>query len=560
MLGPDAESGSRTDSQISDLTISQTERQGSSSWVADHYSISEIDGKRKRICMALGCQQSYIFNASHVVLRRHWVKIHGESPVDDTIFTFSNHEHVDRLVKLVVIEQLEYSLVDKEAFKKFCKSLSHKKLLITRQTVSNLVIDKTSSLRSLVTSKMAKVMSVALTFDLWSATKNSAGFGCITAHFVDDLTLLQTLVLEFKNIPYPHDATKICEFLRRTIETFDIGRRVIAITTDNASNIKVGITLLEAQLNLSQNFGLKSVHFRCLAHIIHLGVSSAIKELDSLIKPARDFVSHVRSSRKRTEIFEAVQEKLFCEGEFSMHSRPLKLIDYVDTRWNSTFLMLRRVLQLRPAIAKTIETQVGFDKSIEIEWDALAVLLSFLRPFYELTERISAEKYPTVSSINVFVERIVSHLAKTTGNPRVDLCAAVISKKLDAYLVNLKCDVIEIAGWLDPRIKLSSLRPEQTKEGAKTRLRAYLDRDLDSLENSYSSTATRISDDSIFSDIYVHEANEDEVDRYFDAPREKADRVSLEFWKYNASKYPKLFSLAISLLPIQVLHQSGTFL
>ena len=75
---------------------------------------------------------------------------------------------------------------------------------------------------------------------------------------------------------------------------------------------------------------------------------------------AKKFVTHIRASAKRTEIFNNIQEELLREagaqdveveeadewpGEVSTFEEPtrvLRLVTWVDTRWNSEYYLIER--------------------------------------------------------------------------------------------------------------------------------------------------------------------------------------------------------------------------
>lgn len=138
------------------------------------------------------------------------------------------------------------------------------------------------------------------------------------------------------------------------IQKYSISDKVVALTSDNASNNSAfDLIRFSDKFDLDQNFTCGFIHFRCVAHVINLGVREALKKLKSTLEDTRVIVRLLKSNKK-TENFNRIQRELFEKSrEFSQSSKCkelLAVIDEVDTRWNSPYLMIERILRLREAI------------------------------------------------------------------------------------------------------------------------------------------------------------------------------------------------------------------
>jgi len=159
-----------------------------------HFAVISSDATKKRHCKAQSCRAKFSATSSHRTHRRHWLKEHGnEDILRKTIFIFHDKLDMDRLVKLI-IAQLEYRLVDKLSFRKFCQAMDKSKTIISRQTVSSITTSRKKTLQGIVRSRLSNIASRACTFDLWSTNKGGRGFGCITGHFIDDTSHLRSVV------------------------------------------------------------------------------------------------------------------------------------------------------------------------------------------------------------------------------------------------------------------------------------------------------------------------------------------------------------------------------
>lgn len=110
--------------------------------------------------------------------------------------------------------------------------------------------------------------------------------------------------------------------------------RVFTITVDNASSNDGAIKYLKSMLNGPNSIlDCKYMHLRCCAHIINLVVRDGLDEQFDSITKIRNAVKYLRSSPSRYDTFlECVElEKIDCKKKPCLD---------VETRWNSTFLML----------------------------------------------------------------------------------------------------------------------------------------------------------------------------------------------------------------------------
>ena len=123
----------------------------------------------------------------------------------------------------------------------------------------------------------------------------------------------------------------------KVAENWDISSKVVAIVTDNASNIVAAVKITGW------------THVPCFAHTLNLVVSEAIKSdenVSDLKKRCKRTVTFFHQSVKATEKLKEVQ----CQIKLPEH----KLIQEVDTRWNSTFYMFERIVEQHQAITTAL--------------------------------------------------------------------------------------------------------------------------------------------------------------------------------------------------------------
>ncbi|XP_004297912.1 PREDICTED: uncharacterized protein LOC101305258 [Fragaria vesca subsp. vesca] len=219
-------------------------------------------------------------------------------------------------VKMIVMDELPYSHIEKEGFKYFCRyAVPHWKVPSRRIRVGK---------------------------------------------------CMQKRILSFKVIPN-HQGTSIGKLLEDCLLEWEV-ERVLTILVDNASANKVAIDYIrEKMLGWEKELvlGDKFLHVWCLAHILNLIVRLGHEMMGDSVASIRNAVWYVRSSGQRLEVFKMCLEKeLYLSNVWRRNSkcvwrRNSKKVCILDvlTRWNSTYLMLSTALELRKAFDRMVEDE-----------------------------------------------------------------------------------------------------------------------------------------------------------------------------------------------------------
>ena len=220
----------------------------------------------------------------------------------------------------------------------------------------------------------------------------------ITAHFIDDQWQLKKLIIGFKYV-MDHKGQTIFNVFLECLADWGL-ERLFCVTVDNVtantSAIKrfheVFSSISPDALVLDGNF----LHMRCAAHIINLIAKEGLNDLGENVLAIRNAVQCVRSSTIRLN---ALDQRV-TTGKMTRGSLPLD----VNTRWNSTFLMLSRALQFKVAFDRIeAEDRLYNDYFFEVDngakrcgpptswdWKAVEKLITFLVIFYNNTLVVSA--------------------------------------------------------------------------------------------------------------------------------------------------------------------------
>ena len=83
---------------------------------------------------------------------------------------------------------------------------------------------------------------------------------------------------------------------------------------------------------------------RCANHILHLVVLDGMTVASKFVLSIRECVKYIKASQARKERFEKAVSQCNLTG------KGVKLD--VDTRWNSTFVMLKNAIEIEKSVSK----------------------------------------------------------------------------------------------------------------------------------------------------------------------------------------------------------------
>ena len=210
-----------------------------------------------------------------------------------------------------------------------------------------------------IATQLESCNGVAITTDMWSSCTQTS-FLAVTAHFISG-GQLQTKLLACERFQGRHTAEKIKEQLLEALDSYRITDKIVCTITDSAANMKKAIV----------ESGQKWIP--CYAHCLNLAVNealSAMPGLEETRKKISALVTFLHQSNNGKEDFERCKQTL---------SVTRSLIQDVKTRWNSTYLLLQRFVELKQVVVLYQTTETGKDYTFsQEEWniaDSAAKLL-----------------------------------------------------------------------------------------------------------------------------------------------------------------------------------------
>ncbi|CAG8748420.1 4516_t:CDS:1, partial [Ambispora leptoticha] len=374
----------------------------------------------------------------------------------------------------------------------------------------------------------------------------------ITCHWLTDSFELHKIVLEIGELD-DHCADDIVESVSFVLDKFNINhQKVFSITTDNGANAvqKMDVT-----------------NVKCAGHILQLSVNLGLKEIDKLISKCKSLISILSKEKKRKQLREAQLQ--ITPGL----KKPLDVIKDVDTRWNSTFYSIERLVYLKPAIIQLYSTlnnhtvreirrgaeMMSSFLPSDDEFELLNELIIILSPFDEATQFLSGSKYPTLGFMTPMLEELTRRLRQFTGQ----IYKAILVK--DTILNNLVerwGDPSEIGlccSFLDPRFKNLNFC---TSDLRRTTIQ-IMRHQFNELIQTTNDNTTQTTNDNItltspqrkkpkmavffsYSRTESTNAVPDEFDRYCEIPEIPLEEefCPLIWWRQNKTLFPTLATLA----------------
>lgn len=303
---------------------------------------------------------------------------------------------------------------------------------------------------------MAEAESVTLTTDCWTS-RNTESFLAVTAHFIDSKFEVQSVLLDCASFGESHTSSNLAQEIRRIIKEWNLENKVLLIISDNAANVKRAI-----------KEELKLKHFGCYAHTINLIAQDALKQISGILDKVKTIVGFFRrSSSGMAKLIE--QQKL-------LNKDPKKLIQDVQTRWNSTYYMLERFTELEVPLRTTMAL---VDKDLPIisleEWDFFKEIVTILKPLEAITKEMSGQNYVTASSVIILTDGLLEIYRNFKNNADfLALSKVVVNSILEGICVRLgdleNSNSLLITTFLDPRFKTVGFSSENISERAKKKM------------------------------------------------------------------------------------------
>jgi hAT family C-terminal dimerisation region/BED zinc finger len=462
-----------------------------------------------------------------------------------------DHPAVQRVEKsimdLIIVDMLPYSIVAGDAFKRLnfadpaaARRYEPKSEKYFRTTLMPATYEKvTSRVRDL----LSEVDWISFTTDGLTNPSKSCSLLSFTGHFLHQSTR-QKVILAAMVLENDHTGMYLASKLNEAIETWKLDGKVHMGIRDNAANMISAMSIA------------KVADFGCMAHTLQLVLHDALfsqTTVENIVKKSRKIVTHFKHSEQACRHLSDCQ--VSCD--VPVH----RLIQDVETRWNSTFLMLQRLSEQRKALSLYSVEHGGITMLTKTELELVDRIVAILKPFYDATLEISRDD-ACISVVIPIASLLLSKLQAAHGDVGLLQMKAALRDAMNRRFSTVKAEPnLAVATLLDPRFKdmyfsvqerdtakgiiLAFLRHQREQAATDRPTSIETDRSDNEPSTSTASTGSGLWDDY---DSYTPahpqpsnaevNADESELDRYLREPRIARSASIYGYW--NCSQFPGL--------------------
>ena len=322
------------------------------------------------------------------------------------------------------------------------------------------------------------VLFISLTSDCWTASTSNSSFISFTAHWINDNYELRCAILQVTPFNDKHTAVNICENILNTMQKFNLSSsKVHLVVRDNAANMAAGIT----QANLQS--------LPCFTHTLQLVLNDAIFEqryVKDIIAVCKQIVGHFHHSPSAFAKYQEYQKQF----KVSAH----RFIQDVQTRWNSHYQMMNRILEQKAALIAYCSDHSKPACLESSQWKVLEKLQKILKNFEDCANFMSTRDataaliIPNIKVIRHFFESAESNGLFSGLGSTLSSWKSSVELRLSSYINDKN---LILATFLDPRFKDKFIEQEYNGKPADEALAVWLSEDLsNSIKYSHSETAS----------------------------------------------------------------------
>ncbi|XP_073521308.1 protein MIS12 homolog isoform X1 [Phyllobates terribilis] len=506
------------------------------------HAVTEKDNRRtKKPEPSTSRQAKEEERASQTSVRRYFVS-------DKVTVTMTADVFKRQLIELVVKDGVPLSLFARPAFTALNGEMARKLgVSLERESIRKLVIEEALNQKEDL-KKTLKRRFVFLKMD--ACTRHRVNYFAINVRYVCDNNKIVTKTLAVKDTKAHHTSQFLQALVEKVLQDYELKKeQVLAIITDNASNIstmklmngnnegeqqleehfrfsmlemeghspvliteeETDITTEEQQNDSSQLDDLVEAashlspihHMRCVVHTLQLAIRDSLQE-----GYAATLISKVRklAIAARTPKIDSILKRRAGKGA---------IVDQV-TRWGSTYLMIERLLELKPFLVDMAnpQPQVALNEG---QWTQVAELKELLDHPFTVTKKLQAEDLTPGIIIKEW-KNLLSCLSQKGGLIADGIAASM--KRRETQLLESK--ILLAAVYVDPshRILLDDQQLTKGKE-ALTEVAVRMSGLQDDQEDLGPASAAPAAVSSASSDEFKFEKYLDDMEQAKRCRREK---------------------------------------
>lgn len=356
----------------------------------------------------------------------------------------------ERIVEMIALDYQPISIVEDYGFKRMTAAAEDRYVLPSRKLLSQKLIpelyaNKKKLLMTEIKMDLENIKSISFTFDFWSSQAQQS-YISLNCHYLTNKFKLKNKTLGCSYFPGEHTGNAIYNKIKTMIAEWNIeiensnSNISFFFVTDNARNISSALS----------HSGSNFEHISCTAHTLQLAID-AVKEsnMTDLLKRCKAIVTHYNHSNIASERLAETQKRL--------NLAPHKLIQMVNTRWNSIYLMQHGILEQKDAILIDLPKIKKGQFMFARDWNMIESYVILLKPVFEATKELSREDIPTLSMVLPIIYTIEAKLnlflTSMTQNPGTCFAENLLRSMCKRFDVYKEKKIYIISMLVDPRFK-----------------------------------------------------------------------------------------------------------
>lgn len=279
---------------------------------------------------------------------------------------------------MIAKDNMPFQIVDNEGFKNLMKITVPLYSVPGRKSITKKMEEKYEFLKACEIQKLKKMDYFSVTADIWTDVLNTVSYLGMTVHYIFENELRATTI-GVTEMTERHTSEVIGRWMKINLKNWHIDdEKIVIVVTDNGSNIKKAV---------KDAFG-STRHIGCFAHSINLVAQDTMNfdDATSLCAKVKKIVTYFKQS---TIAANALRK-----------ATHFKLIQSVDTRWNSTFAMLVRFISLSKEVGSIL---LSIPESPEMltasEMQLSNEIVEVLQPLEKVTRELCGEQFVTASKV-----------------------------------------------------------------------------------------------------------------------------------------------------------------
>jgi hypothetical protein len=373
---------------------------------------------------------------------------------------------VDRLIMNSVVEGLlPLHLVQHEAFVALVNGLQPNRSVLSRPTLTRRINDKAKDVKQKLIDLLKEQSYLATTADCWSSHGKS--YIGVTGHWIDAHTLeRKSACLALRRLKGSHTYDVIASTLEGINTEFGVRRKTIRTTTDSGSNFVKAFSVFGQQANESdgdetEDDAHDEESNNDLSYLsdqtVHVDLSSILNadvpdyELPRHQRCAAHMLNLVSTTDACKAEADATYKKISrsafgkCQALWNKYGRSNHAVDTVtdrlqlglkrpnQTRWNSVFLAVERLIQIIEAQGEddfhSVCAEIGVTRLTAADLSFLREYLSVMKPVAQALNIMQSEKHMflgcLIPTIMILREKLIAKSAAVT------MCKPLVSALIE---------------------------------------------------------------------------------------------------------------------------------